>query len=162
MEIRKSTNADAERIMDIFESAKAYMRSHGNTSQLGGGYPSGDILSRDIENGNSYVITVDGEAVGTFSFIIGDDPTYAVIKDGHWRYDKPYGTIHRLASCGSAHGIARACFDYCADVIDYLRIDTHEVNLTMRSAIEKYGFARCGIIYVRDGTERIAYDYLKE
>lgn len=31
----------------------------------------------------------------------------------------------------------------------------------MQAAIEKYGFQKCGIIYVRDGAERIAYDYMK-
>ncbi len=162
MEIRKSTHADIECIMSIYDSAKAYMKSHGNTSQWDNGYPNVDILSNDIENTNNYLLTENGKAVGTFSFIMGDDPTYAVIKDGHWRYDRPYGTIHRLASNGIVHGVARACFDYCAGITDYLRIDTHEVNLTMRNAIEKYGFVRCGIIYVRDGTERTAYDFLRK
>lgn len=32
----------------------------------------------------------------------------------------------------------------------------------MQTAIERFGFRKCGNIYVRDGTERIAYDYLNE
>ena len=32
----------------------------------------------------------------------------------------------------------------------------------MQTAIERFGFRKCGNIYVRDGAERIAYDYLNE
>ena len=59
-------------------------------------------------------------------------------------------------------GIARACFEYCIEQIDYIRIDTHKDNISMQTAIERFGFRKCGNIYVRDGTERIAYDYLNE
>ena len=117
------------------------------------------MLARDIENVNSYVITENGKIVGTFSFIIGDEPTYQVIKNGSWNQDKLYGTIHRLASSGETKGIARVCFDFCTNQIDYVRIDTHKDNQAMQNAILNYGFVKCGNIYVRDGSERIAYDY---
>ena len=35
--------------------------------------------------------------------------------------------------------------------------DTHEDNYVMQKVFEKNGFRRCGIIYVEDGTPRIAY-----
>ncbi len=57
--------------------------------------------------------------------------------------------------------VAKACFDYCAEQIDHLRVDTHRNNLTMQAVIEKSGFQRCGIIYQPDGTDRIAYDRYK-
>ena len=44
--------------------------------------------------------------------------------------------------------------------IGYIRIDTHEDNYVMQNALAKQGFRRCGIIYVEDGTTRIAYDRL--
>ena len=31
----------------------------------------------------------------------------------------------------------------------------------LSAAIEKYGFRKCGIIHVRNGSERIAYDYIR-
>lgn len=98
---------------------------------------------------------------GTFSFIIGKEPTYQVIKNGEWHYDRPYGTIHRLASGGIIRGISRACFEYCLHQMDYIRIDTHKDNISMQAAIEKFGFKRCGNVYMLNGTERIAYDYLR-
>lgn len=162
MEIRKSTGNDIDEILQIFDTARAYMVSQGNTSQWGDGYPGKDVLTKDVASENNYVMIDNGSIVGTFSFIIGDDPTYKIIKDGAWHYDRPYGTIHRLASSGKTRGIARACFEFCSDLSDYIRIDTHRDNLSMQAAIKNYGFQECGIIFVRDGSERIAFDYLKK
>ena len=41
--------------------------------------------------------------------------------------------------------------------IKNIRIDTHEDNRIMQHLLDKYGFAKCGCIYVEDGTPRIAY-----
>ena len=35
------------------------------------------------------------------------------------------------------------------------------VMCALRAAIKKYGFEYCGVIDTRDGTERLAFDYLK-
>lgn len=161
MEIRISTMNDVDEIMNIFSTAREYMVSHGNATQWENGYPSESVLKNDITNGSSYVITENGNIVGTFSFIIGEEPTYQLIKNGNWHCGKLYGTIHRLASNGTVRGIAKTCFEYCAEQIDYLRIDTHKNNQSMQNAIVKFGFRRCGNIYVRDGSECIAYDYLR-
>ena len=159
MKIRKSTQHDVDEILTVFDIARDYMAAHGNPTQWGKKYPGRDVLERDIRNGSSYVLTDNGSIVGTCSFIIGTEPNYQIIKNGSWRKEKRYGTIHRLASNGKTKGIARACFDYCTAQIDYVRIDTHQDNLTMQSAILNYGFEKCGNIYVEDGSERIAYDY---
>ncbi len=158
MEIRKSTLQDLDAMLQVYETARAYMAEHGNPTQWGTSYPERDMLVGDIRRGESYVMLDGRRIVGTFAFIIGPDPTYRVIEDGAWHYDDPYGTIHRLASDGSVKGIAKACFDYCGERMDHLRVDTHRNNLTMQGAIEKCGFQRCGIIYQPDGTDRIAYD----
>lgn len=162
MEIRKSTINDIDEILSIFDYAREYMVTHGNATQWGAGYPGTDVLTKDIANGDSYVMIANGMIVGTFSFIVGDEPTYQLIDNGTWNYNKPYGTIHRLASNGMCKGIAKACFDFCSNQIDYMRIDTHDDNLTMQAAIERYGFQKCGTIYVRNGAKRIAFDYLRE
>ena len=92
-----------------------------------------------------------------FAFILGKDPCYAVI-DGAWHAARPYGTIHRIASDGTAKGVARRVFDWCASQIDYLRIDTHEDNKPMQAAVLRYGFLPCGVVQVRGGA-RLAFDY---
>lgn len=161
MEIRKSTADDVPAILEIFWSAKAYMAAHGNPTQWGGGYPGLPELLPDIARGDSYVLTENGTVVGTFSFIIGDEPTYQVLLNGRWHADRPYGTIHRLASSGTVRSVSRACFDFCTGLSDYVRVDTHTDNRAMQAAIEGYGFRKCGNIYASSGTLRTAYDYLR-
>ena len=90
MEIRKSTADDVPAILEIFRSAKAYMAAHGNPTQWGGDYPGLPELLPDIARGDSYVLTENRAVVGTFSFIIGDEPTYRVLLNGRWHADRPY------------------------------------------------------------------------
>lgn len=161
MEIRHTEPADLPAIKEIYDCARAFMRSRGNLTQWNNGYPSRAVIEDDMQKGHSYVLVNDGKVVGTFAFIIGEDPTYGVIEDGAWHADRTYGTIHRLASDGSVRGLAGICFDYCRTRMDYLRVDTHADNRPMQEAVMRYGFQRCGIIYVADGSPRIAYDWLK-
>ena len=158
MNIRLSKTEDIPRMQEIFEIAKKYMKDSGNPNQWAEpGYP-GRLLENDIKNGHSFVIEEDGKIIGTFAFIIGRDSTYDVIEGGAWLDDDaPYGTIHRIASDGSRRHLLEACLDYCFNLIDNIRIDTHEDNKTMQHLVEKNGFKRCGIIYVYDGSPRIAY-----
>lgn len=50
--------------------------------------------------------------------------------------------------------------EFCKGRWGNLRIDTHADNHTMQHLIQKHGFQKCGIVYVEDGTPRIAYQYL--
>ena len=160
MEIRKSTREDIKQIMAIFTTAKEYMAAHGNKTQWGDGYPGEEILKTDIDAGNSYVIVNNGMIVGTFSFIIGEEPTYQVIKNGKWTDGRLYGAALSSTSTRCPRRNASACFEYCIKQIDYIRIDTHKDNISMQTAIERFGFHKCGNIYVKGGAERIAYDYI--
>lgn len=161
MEIRKSEIADLPHIINIYEYARALMRNEGNNSQWINGYPSIDLLREDIAQGISYVLTDKKDICGVFAFIEGRDPTYSIIDNGSWlEDDRPYATIHRLARAKGKHGIFRAAMDWCRHNATSLRVDTHEKNITMRMLIERYGFSRSGIIYVADGSPRIAYQLL--
>ncbi len=157
MKIRHASLSDLAAMQQIYACAREQMRQNGNPSQWGNSSPATDILLRDIRDGNSYLLLTDDRPCGAFSLLTGDDPTYAVIEDGHWPNDLPYGTIHRLAGDGTAGGIFRACLAFCESVIPNLRADTHPDNHIMRHLLESNGFMRCGIIYVEDKTPRIAY-----
>ncbi len=158
MDIRKSTLADLPRMMEIYEYARGFMAETGNPHQWGDeGYPKKELLEQDIEKGISYVIELDGRVCGVFVFIIGDDPTYAYIENGQWLNDEVYGTIHRIAGDGSCRGLLQECMKYCSMQVDNIRIDTHHDNKVMQGAIGKCGFEECGVIYVADGSPRIAY-----
>lgn len=160
MQIRKTCECDIATVMDIFDTARAFMRAHGNATQWPVGSPSEEMLRVDIAAGTSRVCCVDGRVVATFAFAPGIDPTYVEI-DGAWRSDAPYCAIHRVASDGSVRGVSNAVFEYCAERSDYLRIDTHADNAPMQGAIRKFGFAECGIIHIADGSPRVAFDWLR-
>lgn len=160
MEIRPTTIDDLEQVMPVFEQAKRFMRQHGNLHQWTGGYPSCEIIQADMEAASSFVCLDDeGAIVGTFCFRYGvaPEPTYATIYDGAWLNDKPYGVIHRIASAGRMGGIFAAALDYCWGHVDNIRIDTHRDNRVMQELLVRHGFSRCGIIYLANGDERIAF-----
>ncbi len=152
--IRRASLADMERILKIYELARKFMADNGNPTQWKDGYPRREMLEEDILLQRLFV--VEGEEIcGVFMFTLGDDPTYTYI-EGKWSSAEPYGVIHRIAGVGG--GIFEAALEYCGSVIHHLRIDTHADNKPMQHAVEKAGFSRRGIIYVADGTPRIAYD----
>lgn len=156
--IRHSSLHDLDTIMDIFAYARQFMKAHGNPNQWINGYPSAELIRQEINNGTSYVCENENkEITGTFSFIPGEDPTYARIDDGNWLNDNPYYVIHRMATNGRQKGIAEACFKWCFDHCDNIRVDTHHDNLVMQHILKKHGFRQCGIIYTHNGTSRIAY-----
>lgn len=156
--IRKGTAGDIEEIMRCYATARAYMRSQGNYNQWINGYPSRSLIEEDIASGVCYVgENESGRVCMVFACIIGADPTYTFIEDGHWLNDYPYATIHRLASDGSQSGVFNACVKFCFTLSDNIRLDTHADNIKMQKAAAGLGFVRCGIIYCTDGSPRIAY-----
>lgn len=155
--IRPAGPGDLQTILNIYAAARAFMAGHGNPSQWGSGYPPRALVEEDIAQGRSYVATLEGRVHGVFMFAPGPDPTYAVIEEGAWGDDGPYGVIHRIAGDGQGRGLVAAAVDFCQSRCDALRIDTHRDNHVMQRALEQCGFVRCGIIYTDDGSPRIAY-----
>lgn len=157
--VRPAKQEDLSRIEEIYAYARKFMAETGNPNQWGKSHPPRTQLVKDMEAGNLYVITDHESIHGVFYFYIGEDPTYKKIFDGAWRSDASYGTIHRIAGDG-AGGILRTAVEFGKKQIAHLRIDTHEDNKVMQRAVEKQGFCRCGIIFIADGTPRIAYDLI--
>lgn len=157
MTITHAVASDIDAIMPIFEAAKRFMRSYGNMEQWNGPYPSRELMLSEIAAGHCFVMKNEGKIVATFCFIPGEDPTYSYIEGGSWLDDAPYYVIHRLASDQTTHGIARECFDWCFRHTDNLRVDTHRDNIVLQNFLRSYGFNYCGIIYLADGSPRLAY-----
>lgn len=154
--VRQAHTSDIGIIAGIFNSARKFMAASGNATQWIDGYPTSEIVLRDIANGNCYIV-MQGEAIaGVFTFIVGREPNYDDIM-GLWPDNKPYGTIHRLASAGISRGIADCALDFCLKAGVNIRIDTHADNSPMLKWIETRGFRYCGIIKVENGTPRVAF-----
>jgi len=163
--IRKAANSDLDRIIEIYETARVFMHTHGNPTQWAGKYPDKETLVEDIKLGQLYVITDDRDEStihGCFALIGGIDPTYIKIYEGEWKSNTPYGAIHRVAGDGTVKGIFSSCFEYASRLFDHLRVDTHKDNIPMQGAVKKCGFKYCGIIHLAGGDPRLAYEWVKE
>ena len=158
--IRLAKYQDLPKILEIYEYARQFMKSQGNTTQWGDTHPEKEILEADIEAKTLYLIEENGQIDGVFAFIVGEDSTYDVIDHGSWASCDTYGTIHRVAATEGATGIVKKAVEYCKSLHPYIRIDTHEKNLVMQHLIQKTGFEKSGVIYAYDGSPRIAYELL--
>ena len=158
IQIIPAKSEDLPVLLQIYESARKYMRRTGNLTQWQGGFPPEKLLLSDIEKEQLFVMKSNARIVGVFALITGPDPTYSYIEDGSWLSDEEYATIHRIASDGTESGILAAAVSFVWEKIPHLRIDTHRDNLVMQNAIQNCGFERCGIIYLADGSPRIAYE----
>lgn len=156
LEVRDAIINDLDKIMDIYACAKSYMNQNGNPTQWRDGYPSRELIIDDINNKRAKVIYEQTDIYGVFALFDGIEPTYINI-NGAFLNEEPYLTIHRIASNQKKHGVFKAALDYVLSINKNIRIDTHKNNLTMQKLFEKYGFVYCGIIHVKDGTERLAY-----
>ena len=180
--IRSATAADLPALRPVFEAAKGIMRADGNVEQWSApGFPPEELLLRDVERGGGFLLEpavpgIDGiqplypactpnpidtpnpvRPVGYFALLPSPEPTYGHI-DGAWLTDEPYGVIHRIASYPGVHGVFAAIIDFAAARYSHLRIDTHRDNRIMQHLIAKHGFTYCGIIWLPDGTPRLAYE----
>lgn len=179
--IRLAKASEIERILEIYASARAYMRQTGNPTQWAGNYPDRDTLLDDIEKSQLYIMVKenaapassessgsssasdDGSAIcGVFALIEGIDPTYGYIEGGQWLSDESYGTMHRVASDGTTSGFFSKCVAFARKRHDHLRIDTHKDNKPMQNVILSQDFQYCGIIYLEDGDPRLAYEWLAQ
>lgn len=157
MLIRKTMPCDIDAVLEIYKNARNFMREQGNPNQWKDEYPSRNDVLADIEEGVGHVVIDGEEIVGAFIFKIGEDETYTKIYNGSWKNNEPYGVIHRIAVKYNGRGIAGFCFDECYKIINNVKIDTHKDNLPMQRALRKFGFEYCGIIYLENGEERIAF-----
>lgn len=157
MEIRKSTSADLSRILELYENARTFMAANENPTQWGTTNPKQCVVENDIATGHSYVCEENGHIIATFFYNKCEEPDYAKIYEGQWLNDAPYGVVHRITSDGTIKGTASFCLQWAFDQCKNLRIDTHRNNHIMQHLLKKNGFVSCGIIYIKDGSERIAF-----
>ena len=156
MQISLTRIEEIDKVMGIYNEARLFMRLNGNLEQWNNGYPQKEVVLEDIALKRSFAIKKDDDIIAVFVFINGNDETYRYV-EGSWPNDEPYGVIHRIASNHQEKGILHLAVEYCFQYVNNMRIDTHKDNIPMQKALEKEGFHRCGIIYLKNGDPRIAY-----
>jgi hypothetical protein len=164
MEIRRTTFSDLEEVMKIYAYAREFMAMTGNPKQWGAtNWPPRWLIEKDIEREKSYVCIDNDRIAAVFFFDHGKDidPCYAVIEDGAWLSDSPYGVVHRIAAAKNTKGAGAFCINWAYEQCGHLRMDTHGDNAIMQNLLKKLAFKYCGIIYVEeDDDPRYAYEKL--
>lgn len=158
--IRPATKDDFLIILEIYETARTFMRKNGNPTQWSNNHPAPELLQSDIENGDLYVVDYDGKIYGVFAMLFGVDPTYNYI-EGSWMDDSEYVAVHRVASSGERKGILTDIMTFVKEKSNHIKIDTHEDNIPMQKALFKNSFSKRGIIFLENGDPRIAFEWLK-
>ena len=159
MIVRQLREEDLDEAMEIYASARAFMKRIGNGTQWKDSWPPGEILEQDIKNGNAYAVEEDQALKGVFVYWYGDhaEPTYDQIYEGSWMQEGPYGVVHRIAAKEGSHA-GRFALQWAKEQCGHMRIDTHENNAAMIHTLEQLGFSRRGIIYLENGESRIAFE----
>ncbi|MDM0592871.1 GNAT family N-acetyltransferase [Clostridium perfringens] len=164
MEFRQANISDLDQIVEIIELSKKYLKET-KVDQWQDGYPAKEDLRRDIESGNSYVLTNKDEIVATTVISLDGESTYNSIFNGEWITNEEYIVMHRVAvhEKYKGKGIFKELIKEAESLalnkgIFSIKIDTHRGNISMQRAVVKNDFKRCGIIYLGDGSERIAFE----
>lgn len=162
---RIANENDMEQIMEIVENAKSYMKEN-KINQWSENYPNEDVFLTDLKENRSYVAEIYGKVVGMAVLVLDGDEDYKNI-DGKWLINGKYGVIHRIAVNPDykSQNVAKNLLDFFENKLkelnyDSIRVDTHKDNKSMLRFIEKNGFQKCGIVYIRKTDERIAFEKL--
>lgn len=158
--IRRANKEDIKFIMPIYEAAKKKMRADGNLHQWSDKYPDEETLLNDIARGELYIAHDGNEIYGVFMLSFSGEDTYKEIQ-GAWLNDESYAVIHRIASFGKGKNLLEEAINLAFEKTNNIRIGTHEDNNIMRNLLKKIGFIYTGIIHLKNGDERRAYQLIK-
>lgn len=163
MNFRQAEHRDLSAIMVIIGQAQSYLKEKG-VDQWQNNYPDEGVIGLDIKQGIGYVLSIEDCLVATAALSFDGESTYDKIYEGSWLNEEPYSVIHRIAANSSVRGrgVSSEMLKHLEKLtldrkINNIRIDTHQDNLTMQGFLKKHGFIYCGVIYLKDGAKRVAY-----
>ena len=164
MILRLSKEKDLISIMEIINEGKEFLKKN-NVEQWQNGYPNEEVILNDISNNESYVLEDNGEILGTTALSFRGERTYDNIYEGKWISFGDYAVIHRIAASkvkkikNIGQVILQKSEEICLSKgINNIKIDTHEDNKAMQRLLLKNDYIYCGIIFLLDGSKRIAFE----
>lgn len=136
------------------------MHSLGNP-QWQDGHPDGEFVRSSTQRGELFVVASGGDIAAVFSAVRSDKFYDAA---DIWGCKGIYVAVHTVAVSNKfrGKGCARFILNYAENEArssgaSSLRLDTHELNVPMRSLLTSSGFVCRGDISVR-GQPRIAFE----
>ena len=164
MEFLMAVEKDTSGIISIIKQAQNYFKEHG-INQWQDNYPNLATVKHDIENNNGYVLLKNNIIVGTAVASFDGEKTYETIYSGEWVSDDVFAVIHRIAidnnykGLGLSSVIIKNIGKICLNKgVHSIKIDTHKENISMQKMLFKNGFKYCGIIYLENKSERVAFE----
>ncbi len=151
---RKATAEDMDNILLTVRQAKNYLKKH-KVDQWQSDYPTEELLEKDIQRGEGYVITYGGRFAGYFAFSTRPEMDYDDLTDGKWRSEEPYCVLHRAAVMAEyrGSGLSHHLMGFVEELTraagrSYIRIDTHKKNKAMTALLREHGYEYRGNILV--------------
>lgn len=162
MKLERALRDDLPAVDEILRQGRNYLSAQG-LDQWQKFAPVPEETRAFFARGEQYVVRENNEVAGV-CVIVDDEPAYRTI-EGAWRCGGRYVAVHRVAVSPvfRRRGVASALFAGAARIARErgarsVRIDTHEGNIPMRTALEKNGFCACGTVVIATGEMRIAYE----
>ena len=159
---RKAELSDASRIWTILQQA-ILRRKEDGSSQWQDGYPNPEVVQKDIEKGEGYVLAEGKTIIGYCAVLVNDEPEYEKI-EGKWLSNDDFVVFHRVAISEKylGKGLSKMMIEYIEDFalknnIFSVKADTNYDNIAMLKIFEKTGYTFCGEVYFR-GSPRKAYE----
>lgn len=161
MEIRKGTERDLGKIMDIVKQTVDIMESE-NNDQWNRTYPQDQDFLTDIKAGTLYTAVLNGSVTGSITVDQNQAEEY---KGAGWRKDAPCYVFHRLAVDPEirGEGIASKLIAFAESYavgqgVPYMRTDTYSLNKKAQSLFEKNEYTKVGTIYMDRDNPFYCYD----
>ncbi|MDI6046037.1 GNAT family N-acetyltransferase [Flavobacterium yafengii] len=159
---RKAELSEIASIWEILQQA-IQRRKEDGSNQWQDGYPNPEVIQKDIEKREGFVL-VDGETIiGYSAVLINDEPAYEKI-EGKWLTNGDFVVLHRVAISEKylGKGLAKMILKYIEEFavsnnIYSVKADTNFDNIAMMKIFESSGYTYCGEVYFR-GSSRKAYE----
>ena len=168
MEVKRVKIEEIEKVMEIINDAKAFLKPQ--SMQWQQGYPNIESMSKDILNRCLFGVYYDGELTCVASLIIGVDRTYVNMVEGKWINEtSPRDlVVHRIAVSNKyrGKGCAKKIMEFAKQYAlenscISIKVDTHRANVPMQQLLLSCSYTYQGIIdLARDEEDqlRLAYE----
>ncbi len=162
MNFRLSTLEDTDRIVELIDQAKAFLKASG-VDQWQDGYPDKNAIIGDINKGDGYLLIDNDHIVGYTCISFDGEECYKDIK-GEWKSEQPYAVIHRTVidnEC-KGKGLASLMFKFAEKLalsknVFSIKVDTDEDNSIMKHILQKNGYEYCGVVWFQN-SNKIAFE----